>query len=101
MERKDIPSLGDLPGGLELIGFRGGLDDVLPVGHDDIGTAVGELGGDELVRVRRGIRLHDDGVIAADSGGVDTDELWPVQRKSGCSCCKHFSKISYVKRCYL
>ena len=72
------PSLGDLPGRLELEGLRGGLDEILPILDDDLCTTVGELGRDVLVRVRGVLRLHDDRVGATCSGGVGSNDRFEL-----------------------
>lgn len=76
MKTREInaPSLSDLPSSLKLIWLGGGCDDELAVVHDDVSTAVGELGGDVLVRVRGCLRLNDDRVGMPSSGGVNADE---------------------------
>ena len=59
---------------MELVWLRSRLDDELPVRDDDICTTIGELGSDVLVRVGRILGLNDDGIGAADSGGMNWED---------------------------
>jgi len=65
------PSLADGALGLELVQLGGRLDDVLPVGDGDGGTAVDIGGGDVLIGVERVVRLDGHGMGTTSSGGVN------------------------------
>ena len=67
----DSPGLRDLARRLELERLGGGRHDVLALDDGDIRAAVGELGGDEVVRVRRLLGLDDDAARPARGSGVD------------------------------
>lgn len=58
----NVPSLGNLPDSLELVGFSCGRDNELAIVEGNVCTAVGEFGGDVLVRVRSVLRLDNNGV---------------------------------------
>ena len=59
---------------MELERLRGWLDEELPVGDDYICTTVGELGSDVFVGIGSIVRLNDDRVRTANSGGMDWEE---------------------------
>jgi len=73
-----LPSLGNGALRLEFILLDGGLDGKVTIVDGDFRTAVEELGGDVLVRVKRVFGLDGDRMRATDCGWVDWENRFEL-----------------------